>query len=427
MIKERDGKWYLYTSDGSKVLGEHDTKEDALKQEAAIKTRESQNHVTLVSNVSKTMIKETDTHFMIRGIPITVNNQTMNSVLYEESEMKKGLPSMVGKPIVLQHPADKDGQFISAMAGDGLMSFFGGGVVTKAYVSNGVSYADAEIKKSLLKAQDNGKYYYDKLSKKKPVGVSTGLVFTDNEESGVDRNGVPYAMKAKDIAFDHLACLPDHQKPAGGDQTMMVFNRRMVTNVNQHIPDEDSFIDKLAAKVAAIFNNEDKTGYNEESPKTNPDMSTNEENEDMKDEDMIAHLKKNGYEVKKSEKNEDDKGDMEKKNMGDKKNMDKKEAKNSAEFDELKSLILAQNSQIEALQTAVNKKEEDKLSALRTNAKSLKVNGLSDSVIDLMTEADLNTLLAANGSPVGNFGTTMMQNHAKETEVMMMPGMEVKK
>lgn len=37
MIKQEDGKWKLYTADGKKLLGTHDTKEEAIDQEAAIK------------------------------------------------------------------------------------------------------------------------------------------------------------------------------------------------------------------------------------------------------------------------------------------------------------------------------------------------------------------------------------------------------
>lgn len=36
MIKKSGNKWKLYTKDGSRVLGIHDTKEEALAQERAI-------------------------------------------------------------------------------------------------------------------------------------------------------------------------------------------------------------------------------------------------------------------------------------------------------------------------------------------------------------------------------------------------------
>lgn len=37
MIKKEGSKWKLYTKDGSRVLGTHPTKKDAILQEIAIK------------------------------------------------------------------------------------------------------------------------------------------------------------------------------------------------------------------------------------------------------------------------------------------------------------------------------------------------------------------------------------------------------
>lgn len=36
MIRHENGKWVLYTRDGKRVLGTHDTKEEAVLQEQAI-------------------------------------------------------------------------------------------------------------------------------------------------------------------------------------------------------------------------------------------------------------------------------------------------------------------------------------------------------------------------------------------------------
>lgn len=41
MIKHEGSKWVLYTSDGSRKLGTHDSKEDAERQEEAIKANEA--------------------------------------------------------------------------------------------------------------------------------------------------------------------------------------------------------------------------------------------------------------------------------------------------------------------------------------------------------------------------------------------------
>ena len=51
MIKHEGNKWILYTQDGSKVLGEFDTEEDALKREGQIqffKSHESLEPMTVI-------------------------------------------------------------------------------------------------------------------------------------------------------------------------------------------------------------------------------------------------------------------------------------------------------------------------------------------------------------------------------------------
>jgi len=48
MIKKIGTKWVLYDSKGVRVLGRHDTKQDALKQERAIqlsKARKAGHHI----------------------------------------------------------------------------------------------------------------------------------------------------------------------------------------------------------------------------------------------------------------------------------------------------------------------------------------------------------------------------------------------
>ena len=152
--------------------------------------------VILMANVGKTQIKETDTHWNISGIPVTVNGAVMNGVLYPETENAKGMPSLVNKPVALGHPSDKDGNFISAMEGEGLSEFFSGGVITKTYNKAGVNYADASIKKSVLLAQDKGEELNKRLTNKDQIGVSTGLTFDVNELAGTNKEGKPYESTA---------------------------------------------------------------------------------------------------------------------------------------------------------------------------------------------------------------------------------------
>jgi predicted GIY-YIG superfamily endonuclease len=63
MIKHENGKWKLYTSDGSRVLGVHDTQEDAIDQEAAIKanTKVSPERTPIGKRID--LAKRTPPHF----------------------------------------------------------------------------------------------------------------------------------------------------------------------------------------------------------------------------------------------------------------------------------------------------------------------------------------------------------------------------
>lgn len=43
IIKKENNKWVLYSKDGKKVLGKHNTKKDAIKQEIAITLNKGKN------------------------------------------------------------------------------------------------------------------------------------------------------------------------------------------------------------------------------------------------------------------------------------------------------------------------------------------------------------------------------------------------
>ncbi len=53
MIKEQNGKYLIYSKDGSKLLGTHSTKEKALKQERAIHMSKIRNKVAALSEAEE--------------------------------------------------------------------------------------------------------------------------------------------------------------------------------------------------------------------------------------------------------------------------------------------------------------------------------------------------------------------------------------
>jgi len=215
----------------------------------------------------------------------------MNGVLYSKEENAKGIPSIKGKPFTIDHPADENGNFISALEGNGLMDFFSGGVVTNAYEVDDTWYVDAEIKKSLLAAQTNGKELTEKLEGKGDLGVSTGLYFENNQVTGTNASGQEYHRVAKNQDFNHLAAVDN---PAGGKGTTAVFNSDNTFSCNftdikpvgpqNELITQDNFIDKVANKLKSLFANDNQTSYN------NTDLNTNHEAPIMDRTEMLEAL-----------------------------------------------------------------------------------------------------------------------------------------
>lgn len=236
-------------------------------------------NVLIYTNVGKAQITDTDSHFKITGIPITKNDSVMNRVLYPADENQRGMPTMKEKPITLRHP-EVDGVNVSATQGRGLNYFSGSLVESEPYIENNTWKIDALINKKKLAAQDDGERWTEILSNKELFGVSTGLTFERNSDSG---DG--YDMIARNQQYDHLAFLdPKVEKPAGGDDTMVRFNSSVeageiiVHNIEQ---DDDPQINQehkgLFNKFLSWlgshgeFADVNQTGYNNDDTKTNGD------------------------------------------------------------------------------------------------------------------------------------------------------------
>jgi hypothetical protein len=202
-----------------------------------------------MANVNRSQIEITETHFNIKSIPITVDDAVMNDVLYSAAENAKGMPSMVGNPVTLGHPDTDTG---SGRSGGGLEDHFSGGTVNKVENIDGVWYANASIKKAMLKAQDGGDIYANMLENGESIGVSTGLMFEDNQISGVNAKGKPFSRIAVNQKFDHLAMLAN-EEPAGGDDTVMRFNVADVMLESES--DNESVISRTWNAIKSIFGN----------------------------------------------------------------------------------------------------------------------------------------------------------------------------
>lgn len=323
------------------------------------------NKLLLQTNVSKSMISEEGAFFRIKKIPITVNDAVMNRVHYPQSENEKGMNSMVGKPLTIDHPIDDSGNFVSGREGKGLQNHYSGGVITRTYEFNNTWYADAEVEKKVLEVKSP--VLFNRLSNKEDMPVSTGLLFTQNAQSGVNSKGEEYDKVAINQSYDHLAALTN-ERPAGGDDTVARFNAEDLTvvNVNSLMNEEeqvngiinalksapkavkDFFSSTLQKAITNSYNEQDNNiSTNEEIMNReqllqlfglNADSSiSDEELNSMAQNAMKEGMKAKGKKMSESE-NEDDEEDedeMKKKNMY---------KKNSSDNPELKALQKQVNS-----------------------------------------------------------------------------------
>ena len=204
--------------------------------------------IRLVTNVKKSQISDDGEFFKIKGIPVTVNNAVMNGLLYPEDENAKGMPSINGRLMTLGHPKNANGETVSTADGEALVNHFGGGSVGLPYLTNGVHYVDAKIRKATLKAQPNGEWFYNRLDQKQSIGVSTGLFSDRDMTAGVTTNGKEYFGVARNQRYDHLALLHESEPPAGGKDTFINFNsadRDLIINVNV----DDYIVNKSESKL----------------------------------------------------------------------------------------------------------------------------------------------------------------------------------
>lgn len=376
----------------------------------------STKHVSLFANVSKSQIKENDTHFTIEGVPVTVDDAVMNGMHYPLEHNKKGMDTIKDKVITLSHPTDKKGLGADAYAGNSLQEFYSGGYIETVYAKGGVWYVNISIKKSMLKAQDKGKGFYERLSNKDDIGVSTGLYTDAKKESGTNAKGEKYTHVATEQDYNHLAMLESSEPPAGGQDTFMRFNgegQGMAINLADYMidsipPDKVEVIDSepkqadelnsLLAKLLAIIGI-GKIAGNEENQ-----HAKNAEDKAMKTTaDKIKALKSKG---KHKENMSDDEvsnayDDMMKNEDSDK---TKETADNSAvlsAINALTSTVTALNGKVEGLESQLNAKDTEQKETLVNKLKGLKT-GLTENTLKTLSVNDLESmLLSQTGETVG--------------------------
>ena len=187
-----------------------------------------------------------DVNLLVPG----VLNGSQGPLLYTPEETEKSAPAWNGKPIVLEHPVNQDGQEVSALDPEVLdkvqlgflaSTTFNGKLGAKAWF-------DSEETKRLSPV------LHSKLKSRQPIEVSTGL-FTKHEPVQGVLNNVQYVAIAKDYMPDHLAVLMSARGACSNLDGCGI-------NVNS----EKGFIAKFIQALKSVFTN------NEETPVAGPNI-----------------------------------------------------------------------------------------------------------------------------------------------------------
>lgn len=332
----------------------------------------SKERYAILTNTNKASITSSDDAYIIKGIPITVNGAIMNEVLYRDDENSKGMPSLNKKPIVASHPADENGINVSVFTPEGI-DYYIGSKSKQPYLIGNTWHTDVDVNKKKLLASTNGDYFADRLDKGLPIGVSTGLLFEANNESGEG-----YKMVAKNIEFDHLAFLHESETPAGGDATVMRFNGEQIKtfNFDDFKPltseQEDSFFKRIVNRLMPKVDEHITKRYNDQD--TNINVNEHEVPE-MELKDLQEALQANNEQLLKT-------------------------------FNEqLDAKVSSLDSKIDAVNSAVTANADKEKAELVTKVNALEI-GLPDSAIKAMNADELKGLLAKHsGAPAGGVNT----------------------
>lgn len=352
----------------------------------------SKERYAILTNTNKASITNSDDAYIIKGIPITVNGAIMNEVLYRDDENSKGMPSLNKKPIVASHPADENGINVSVFTPEGI-DYYIGSKSKQPYLIGNTWHTDVDVNKKKLLASTNGDYFADRLDKGLPIGVSTGLLFEANNESGEG-----YKMVAKNIEFDHLAFLHESETPAGGDATVMRFNGEQIKTFNFDdfkpltTEQEDSFFKRIVNRLMPKVDEHITKRYNEQD--TNINVNDNEVPEmELKEVEQLLQVNN--------------------------------ETQNKALADivatAVNSAVEPLKAEIDLVKQSVTANADKEKAELVTKVNALEI-GLPDSAIKAMNADELKGLLAKHsGAPAGGVNTNSSHSQPEASDDYDMP------
>jgi hypothetical protein len=217
MIKEVDGKWCLYTKDGSKKLGCHDTKADAEAQERAIESNKNARSARCVrlllaaTGSIRTATFQEREHLvvpvvmLVEGVIHPVNAPTPELVLAEE--LAKSPQGWNGRPVLPDHPAI-GGEKVSAND-PRILEAQAFGLVFNAHMEGKQLVGEAWLDSSRAsRVGARAVNVIERIRNAQMVEVSVGTFVVTEDKSGV-YGGKQYKGIWREIVPDHMAMLEE--------------------------------------------------------------------------------------------------------------------------------------------------------------------------------------------------------------------------
>lgn len=175
-----------------------------------------------------------------------VHSGSAGPVFHAATELGRNVDAWNGQPVVIHHPTNTSGEFISAHS-EGVNRV---GVIRNAHMDGVKLRAEAWLEVNKIAVTNPNVISY--ITDRKPLDVSVG-VFTEDENTTGTWNGEAYSKVARNHIPDHLAILPDEQGACSWEDGCGVR-----VNQKSNAMDKSEFY-----KLNPIVIQTNKKGYNE--------------------------------------------------------------------------------------------------------------------------------------------------------------------
>lgn len=184
--------------------------------------------VHILSAVNAANVSKSGSTYTIKDVCGAVDGIVMNSMLYPAEQLAAGAETLNDKPAPAGHPKNAQGQHISALNGEAMLTSYMGAICRNARHEGGRTLVDVVVNEAQAKAHPQGAKLIERLdaaisnTNAEPIHVSTGLMvepIVANGESG----GKKYTRIATNLRYDHLAILLNEQGAGTPEQGVGMF------------------------------------------------------------------------------------------------------------------------------------------------------------------------------------------------------------